>query len=91
MDDTKLVGMINQIATFHRRKPADAAAAEICQHLQKFWEPRMRTAIYAHVDAGGAGMDPNAKQGVILLRKLDEGRLPFDPTDKASLIEPLEA
>jgi len=91
MDDSKLVTMINQIATFHRRRPPEEAAAEVCQHLQKFWEPRMRTAIYAHVDAGGEGMDPNAKQGVILLRALDAGRLPFDPTEKASLIEPLEA
>ena len=91
MNDDKLVTMINQIATFHRRRKPDEAAAEICQHLQKFWEARMRTAIYAHVDAGGEGMDENAKRAVDLLRKLDEGRLPFDPTRKASLIEPLEA
>ena len=91
MNDNKLVSMLNQIAAFHRRKPPEEAAAEICQHLQKFWEARMRTAIFAHVDAGGEGMDPNAKQGVILLRALDEGKLPFDPTDRASLIEPLEA
>ncbi len=91
MNNNKLVTMINQIAAFHRRRKPDEAAAEICQHLQKFWEARMREAIYAHVDAGGEGMDANAKQGVILLRKLDDGKLPFDPTRKASLIEPLEA
>ena len=32
--------------------------AGIAEHLEKFWDPRMRKAICAYVDAGGAGLDP---------------------------------
>jgi formate dehydrogenase subunit delta len=30
----------------------------ITEHVQNFWDPRMRSAITAHLDAGGAGLDP---------------------------------
>jgi formate dehydrogenase subunit delta len=67
MEHDRLVTMLNQIAAFHRRKPADAAVAEILQHVQKYWEKRMRTAIIAHLDAGGAGLSPNARAAVAAL------------------------
>jgi formate dehydrogenase subunit delta len=91
MNDTKLVTMVNQIAAFHRRRPAGEAALEVAAHLEKFWEPRMRHAICAHLDHGGEGLDPNALAGVRLLRAREEGKLPFDPYAKASLSAPLEA
>jgi formate dehydrogenase subunit delta len=34
------------------------------EHLRKFWDPRMRNAIIAHVDHGGAGLDPIAIDAV---------------------------
>jgi formate dehydrogenase subunit delta len=36
----------------------------MADHLKKFWDPRMRNAILAHVDHGGAGLDPIAMEGV---------------------------
>ena len=45
MNETKLVTMLNQIATFYRRRPPEQAASEIALHVEKFWEPRMRRAI----------------------------------------------
>lgn len=68
MSGNKLVTMINQIATFYRRLPPAEAAAEIAGHVEKFWEPRMRRAIYAH---GAAGLDSNALAAVALLRARD--------------------
>ncbi len=91
MDGNKLVTMLNQIATFYRRRPAEQAASEIALHVEKFWEERMRVAIYAHLDAGGAGLDPNARDALVLLRARDQGRIAFDPEDKAKLRTPLEA
>ena len=91
MDANKLVGMLNQIATFYRRRPPEQAASEVALHVEKFWEARMRQAIYAHLDAGGAGLDDNARDALVLLRERDAGRVPFDPADQAKLHTPLEA
>ena len=37
-------------------------------HLRRFWDPRMRSAIVAHLDAGGAGLLPLVKEAVENLR-----------------------
>ncbi len=34
----------------------------------KFWDPRMRAAILAYVEAGGHGLDPEARAAVETLR-----------------------
>ncbi len=91
MGDNKLVTMLNQIATFYRRRPPEEAASEVALHVEKFWEARMRRAIYAYLDAGGTGLDANARDGLMLLRARDEGRIAFDPSDEAKLRSPLEA
>jgi formate dehydrogenase subunit delta len=91
MDDRKLVTMANQIAAFHRRRPPEDAAIEVAAHLEQFWEPRMRRAIYAHLEAGGEGLEVISRRAVEIARARDEGRLPFDPFQAASITPPLEA
>ena len=55
MDLDNLIRMANRIGDFFEAMPdADEARAGIAQHLTRFWEPRMRREIVAHVDAGGA-------------------------------------
>ena len=55
MHTDSLVRMANQIGTFFEAMPDRAESIEgIAQHLKKYWEPRMRRALLAHVDAGGA-------------------------------------
>jgi formate dehydrogenase subunit delta len=52
-----LVKMANNIEAFFRADPdPEAAVAGIENHLRRFWEPRMRRAIVAYVDAGGLGL-----------------------------------
>ncbi len=85
MHDAKLVTMLNQIATFYRRRLAAEAAAEIAAHVEKFWEPRMRRAAYAHLDAGGEGLEPNAAVALGIVRARDAGRTAFDPMAVAKL------
>jgi len=64
----KLVYMANQIGAFFKVQDMDAAPAKIAEHLRKFWDPRMRRAIVAHLDDGGGGLDPAVRQAVEMLR-----------------------
>jgi formate dehydrogenase subunit delta len=68
MSPDKLVYMANQIGTFFRSQGDDAAIKGTAEHIKKFWDPRMRDAIFAHLDAGGAGLDPPVLQAIELLR-----------------------
>jgi formate dehydrogenase subunit delta len=54
MDVNKLVKMANQIGTFFEADPDRTAAVDgIAGHLRRFWEPRMRRELLAHVAANG--------------------------------------
>ena len=64
MSADKLVMMANQIGRFFvPQRQADPAAA-IADHLQKFWDPRMRAAIVAHLEQGGAGLEGPVREAV---------------------------
>jgi formate dehydrogenase subunit delta len=68
MSPDRLVYMANQIANFFRSQGADKVVPGITEHLKKFWDPRMRTAIVAHLDAGGEGLAPEVRAAVEALR-----------------------
>jgi formate dehydrogenase subunit delta len=68
MSPDKLVYMANQIGKFFRGQGDDAAVKGTAEHIKKFWDPRMRDAIFAHFDAGGAGLDPPVRQAIEQLR-----------------------
>ena len=67
-----LVRMANQIGTFFEAMPDRPEALEgIAQHLKKFWEPRMRRALLAHIDAqGGADVMPMVAEAIRLNRDM---------------------
>jgi len=65
----RLVYMANQIGKFFHSQGNGKAVAGIAEHIKKFWDPRMRTAILAHLDNGGAGLDPDVKDAVMTLKK----------------------
>ncbi len=56
--------MANQIGKFFASQDQDKAPAAIAEHLTKFWDPRMRSAIIAHLQAGGVGLDPPVRRAV---------------------------
>ena len=68
MSPEKLVYMANQIGSFFRHRPEAQAVADIEDHLRKYWEPRMRQAILAHLDRGGEGLQPQVQKAVEGLR-----------------------
>lgn len=64
----KLTMMANQIAAFFKAQGEAAAPAAIADHLKKFWDPGMRADIIAHLDNGGAGLEPITKSAIERLR-----------------------
>jgi formate dehydrogenase subunit delta len=68
MSPDKLVYMANQIGTFFASQGPDQAIAGTADHIEKFWDPRMRAAILAHVEAGGQGLDPVVLKAVEQIR-----------------------
>ena len=64
----KLVMMANQIGQFFVPQRNGDPAAGIANHIAQFWDPRMRAAILAHLEAGGAGLDPPVRDAVGLLK-----------------------
>jgi formate dehydrogenase subunit delta len=63
-----LVRMVNQIAANVSYQPADAAAAAVANHLNRFWAPSMRAQLLAFVASGGAGLDDLALQAITQVR-----------------------
>lgn len=66
----KLVYMANQIGKFFVSQGEAGAVDGIATHLKKFWDPRMRRDILAHLENGGAGLDPPVKRAVENLRNV---------------------
>lgn len=64
----KLVAMANQIARNVAVRGDKVAVQVMAEHIQKFWEPRMRSQILKHLEAGGEGLDPMAKSALALLK-----------------------
>jgi len=58
MSPDKLVYMANQIGKFFAHEGEEKGAVDTATHIRKFWDPRMRSAIFAHLDQGGGGLDP---------------------------------
>ena len=65
----KLIYMANQIGKFFVSQGEEQAVPGIADHIQKFWDPRMRAQILKHLDAGGAGLDPPVRRAVEQLRQ----------------------
>jgi formate dehydrogenase subunit delta len=66
--EDRLVYMANQIGKFFESQGHDQEVAGVADHIRKFWDPRMRKAIFAHLDAGGAGLDPNVREALASLK-----------------------
>lgn len=54
MNSEHLIVMANQIGAFFASLPDhDEAVTDIAEHIRRYWEPRMRRALFAALD------DPN--------------------------------
>ena len=81
MKPDNLVYMANQIGKFFQYQRADEVVPGIANHIKKFWDPRMRTAIFAYLDQGGEGLDPQVKEAILHLKEAREhGASSFEGT-----------
>ncbi|MBX3523550.1 MAG: formate dehydrogenase subunit delta [Xanthobacteraceae bacterium] len=67
----KLVYMANQIGKFFQAQGSETAVTGVYEHIRKFWDPRMRSQIYAHIDNGGAGLEPHVKTAIEKLKSAE--------------------
>jgi formate dehydrogenase subunit delta len=66
---TKLVYMANQIATFFHTQPKENAAEAVADHINQFWEPRMRQQFFEILEQQDNGLDPLVLEAAKQIRK----------------------
>ena len=54
----RLIRMANQIGTFMLSKPHEEGVHGTAEHINRFWEPRMRRHLFQVLDSGGEGLLP---------------------------------
>lgn len=82
MDNSETVRMANQIAGFFKGYGHGEAVKEITDHINRFWEPRMRVAFFKLVDSGGAGLDPLVIEAARTVRRPGSEKPPMrEPKD----------
>ncbi len=65
MNIEHLVSMANDISHFFDGEyGVKDSPPNIATHITRYWDPRMRKEIIAHVAAGGAGLTPTALAAV---------------------------
>jgi formate dehydrogenase subunit delta len=71
MNPAKLIKMANQIGAFFEAMPnREQAVKDIAAHIQRNWEPRMRSALLQHISSGGdAELSPMVREALHLVQK----------------------
>ena len=69
MDHKDMIRMANQIAGFFNGSGPEVAVKDTAEHINKFWEPRMRVALFAHLDKGGEGLDPTIIKAASIIKR----------------------
>lgn len=69
IDLENLIAMANQIGDFFSPYPPERAREGLRNHLRTYWDPRMRSALLAHIDAGGDGLEIRVIEAAQLLRE----------------------
>lgn len=68
MEIERLVKMANDISRFFEPEPDHAEGVRsVASHITRFWDPRMRLAIIAHLAAGGDGLSDLSRAAVATL------------------------
>ncbi len=69
MDNRDMLRMANQIAGFFNGSGKEQAVKDAAEHINKFWDPRMRSTLIRYLEAGGEGLDPTIVQAATLIRR----------------------
>jgi formate dehydrogenase subunit delta len=69
VDTLPVVRLANDIAAQFHHLPPDEAAADVANHIRRFWDPRMRVALLELADHQQADLDPGVIAALRLLRE----------------------
>lgn len=69
MSADKIARMANQIARFMASKPHDEGVAGLAQHINDFWEPRMRRQLFELLDSGAEDLAPLVREAAPKIRR----------------------
>jgi formate dehydrogenase subunit delta len=64
-----VVRLANDIGAQFRHLPSGDAAAEVANHIRRFWDPRMRAELLALADEQHVDLDAGVLAAVDLLRE----------------------
>jgi formate dehydrogenase subunit delta len=72
MNPANLIKMANQIGAFFEAMPNhEQAVKDVAAHIQKNWEPRMRSALLQHVsNSGDAELSPMVREALVIVQKV---------------------
>jgi len=74
----RLVAMANQIGDFFAPYPPVQREEGVRNHLRNYWDPRMREALLAHLEAtNGAGLLPHVLGAARMLREATRERTAY--------------
>ena len=59
-----MVHMANQIALYFAAYPHEEAVAGVTDHIQKFWERRMRKQLLDYASHGGSGLHELVQEAI---------------------------
>ena len=72
MKTADMVRMANQIAGFFKNYGPEDGKTEVANHINNFWEPRMRGEFFAYMAKGGQGFDQLVLAASALVRRPGE-------------------
>ena len=70
LDIERILAMADDIGDFFAPYPPERAAEGVRNHLRSYWDPRMRAALLAAIEAGVAELPPHVVEGA--RRLIDE-------------------
>lgn len=80
----QLIRLANRIGDFFEALPDRAEGVEgVTDHIQKFWEPRMRIAMLGFLEESPDGKTDNAALNPITLAALTENKQRLTPKSPA--------
>ncbi|AOB29999.1 formate dehydrogenase [Bordetella sp. H567] len=80
MEIANLIRMANRIGDFFDAMPDRPEAVEgVANHIQKFWEPRMRVQLLAFLDRHPDGIDGDVRLSPIVLEAVNGNRERLTP------------
>jgi formate dehydrogenase subunit delta len=68
LNDAAEIRLINKIVVHFGYLPTEQAAAEVANHVKRFWDPRMKRRLFELAAAEAEDLDPVAVAAAALLR-----------------------